>query len=249
MKQKALCVLALFALAFLFPAALLSQTSYGSINGTVRDASAAVIPSAQVTLTNVGTGVKATRETNASGVYVFVNVAPGNYTLNVQAKGFSTAEESAFPLRVNDVQTHDLTLTVGAVTETVEVTAEAALLQQSTSELGTVINEEAVKDLPLNGRNFSQLLTLTPGATPVSTAQGADGGTSFNAPLALPGSAFTLPSINGQWNRSNMYMLDGIVNHWFFGQSWAVLPIVDAVQEFKVQSHNDKSHMAACWAE
>jgi len=234
-------VFIVFALAYLSPPAAVSQTSYGSVNGTVRDPSTALIPSAQVTLTNTDTGLRTVRETNASGVYVFINVPPGNYKLSVQATGFSTAEEPPFPLRVNDVQTHDITLKVGAVTETVQVTAEGALLQQSTSELGTVINEEAVKDLPLNGRNFSQLLTLTPGATPVSTAQGSGGGTSFNAPVALPGSAFTLPSINGQWNRSNMYTLDGIINHWFFGQSWAVLPIVDAVQEFKVQSHNDKA--------
>ena len=183
MKRPTIGVCILFALlAYLVPPASISQSSYGSINGTVRDASAAVVPGAQVTLTNVETGVKTVRETNANGVFVFINVPPGNYSLGVQAKGFSTAEEPAFALRVNDTQTHDIQLTVGAVSETVEVTAEAALLQQSTSELGTVINEEAVKDLPLNGRNFSQLLTLTPGATPVSTAQGSGGGTGFQRP-------------------------------------------------------------------
>ena len=217
------------------------QTAYGSINGTVADASGAVIPGATVTLTNVGTSVENEVQTNASGYYVFVNVAPGAYTLSVSSEGFSTAVETDFPVNVNQTRTHNFELAVGAVTETVEVTAEAALLQQSTSELGTAITEEAVRDLPLNGRNFSQLLTLTPGATPVSTAQGNAGGTGFNAPVALPGSTFTLPSINGAWNRSNMNLLDGVINHWFFGQSWAVLPIVDAVQEFKVQSHNDKA--------
>jgi hypothetical protein len=234
-------VLVLFALAFLSPSALISQTSYGSINGTIRDATGAVVPGAQVTLTNPDTGVKATRETNASGNFVFVNISPGNYTLSVQASGFAKAEEPLFAVRVNDAQTHDVTLKLGNLAETIEVKAEAPMLQQSTSELGTVINEEAVKDLPLNGRNISQLLTLTPGATPISTAQGSTGGTGFNAPVALPGSSFIEPSINGQWNRSNMYTLDGIINHWFFGASWAVLPIIDAVQEFKVQSHNDKA--------
>jgi outer membrane receptor protein involved in Fe transport len=234
-------VLVLFALAYLFPSALISQTSYGSINGTIRDATGAVVPGAQVTLTNPDTGAKATRETNASGNFVFVNISPGNYTLSVQASGFAKAEEPLFAVRVNDAQTHDVTLKLGNLAETIEVKEEAPMLQQSTSELGTVINEEAVKDLPLNGRNISQLLTLTPGATPISTAQGSSGGTGFNAPVALPGSSFIEPSINGQWNRSNMYTLDGIINHWFFGASWAVLPIIDAVQEFKVQSHNDKA--------
>lgn len=240
--RQSIFSLSIFAvLICVCPPALVGQTSYGAVNGTVYDAAQAVVPDAQVTLTNVDTGVRFTRQTNANGFYVFVTVPPGNYTLSVRTEGFATAELPVFALGVNDTKTHNVTLRVGAVTETVEVTAEAGLLQQSTSELGTVINETAVRDLPLNGRNFSQLLTLTPGATPISTAQGSGGGTSFNAPVALPGSAFTLPSIHGQWNRSNMYLLDGIVNHWFFGASWAVLPIVDAIQEFKVQAHNDKS--------
>lgn len=233
-----LCTLLTLVLA---PPALISQTSYGSINGTVRDASGGAIPGAQVTLVNADTAVTVTRETNASGIYVFATVVPGNYTLSVEAKGFSKAQQPVFSVGVNDTQTHDVSMKVGNLAETIEVTAAAPMLQQSTSELGTVVNEQAVKDLPLNGRNISQLLTLTPGATPISTAQGSTGGTGFNAPVALPGSAFVEPSINGQWNRSNMYTLDGIINHWFFGASWAVLPIVDAVQEFKVQSHNDKA--------
>lgn len=240
MKRIATWLFVLILVGCLSPTAVIGQSS-GSINGTIRDASAGTVPGAQVTLTNTDTSVVATRETNANGVYVFVNVAPGNYKLEVEAKGFSKAQEPAFSVGVNDTQTHDVSLKVGNIAETVEVTAAAPMLQQSTSELGTVVNEQAVKDLPLNGRNISQLLTLTPGATPISTAQGSSGGTGFNAPVALPGSSFTEPSINGQWNRSNMYTLDGVINHWFFGASWAVLPIIDAVQEFKVQSHNDKA--------
>lgn len=233
--------LALSALLCLTSGVAAAQTAYGSINGTVADASESVIPGAAVTLTSVDTQAQTEAETNANGYYVFINVVPGTYSMTVAAEGFSRAVESEFVLNVNQTRTHDFALTVGAVTETIEVVAEAALLQQSTSELGTAITEEAVQDLPLNGRNYSQLLTLTPGATPVSTAQGNAGGTSFNAPVALPGSSFALPSINGAWNRSNMNLLDGVINHWFYGQSWAVLPIVDAVQEFKVQSHNDKA--------
>ena len=233
--------LALLAAVCLAGGTAYGQTAYGSINGTVTDSTQSVIPAAAVTLTNAGTQAQSEVQTNANGYFIFVNVVPGSYSLTVEADGFNRAVEQQFELNVNQTRTHDFSLTVGAVTETIEVVAEAALLQQSTSELGTAITEEAVKDLPLNGRNYSQLLTLTPGATPVSTAQGNGGGTSFNAPVALPGSSFALPSINGAWNRSNMNLLDGVINHWFFGQSWAVLPIVDAVQEFKVQSHNDKA--------
>ena len=234
-------ILALLGALVLHASSAFGQTAYGSVNGTVTDASESVIPAAVVTLTNVETQVQTDSQTNANGYFLFINVVPGTYSLSVAADGFNRAVEQQFSLNVNQTRTHDFALSVGAVTETIEVVAEAALLQQSTSELGTAITEEAVKDLPLNGRNYSQLLTLTPGATPVSTAQGNGGGTSFNAPVALPGSTFSLPSINGAWNRSNMNLLDGVINHWFFGQSWAVLPIVDAVQEFKVQSHNDKA--------
>jgi hypothetical protein len=218
-----------------------SQTSSATINGTIRDPSDGTVSGARVTLTNADTGGAITRRSGSGGLYVIVNIPPGNYTLSVMEPGFATAKEARFGLQVNDTQTHDIKLAIGDVTQTVYVRADVPLLQQSSSELGTVIDEEAVRSLPLNGRNFSQLLSVTPGATPISTAQGSAGGTSFNAPVALPGSAFTLPAINGQWNRSNMYLLDGVVNHWFFGASWAVLPILESVQEFKVQSHNDKA--------
>jgi len=217
------------------------QTTSGAVNGIVRDESGAVVPNAKVFLKNEATEVEVVVETNSSGYYNFVNIQPGNYGLNVTASGFKKAVQPRFTVGVNQTVTHDFSLSIGEVTQTVEVTAEAALLQQSTSELGTVITEQAVKELPLNGRNFTQLLMLTPGATPVNTAQGNGGGTGFNAPLALPGSTFIIPSINGQWNRSNLFLLDGIVNEFFFGSSYAILPIIDAVQEFKVQSHNDKA--------
>jgi len=211
------------------------------VNGAVHDASGAVVPNAKVDLKNESTGTEVSGSSNNNGYFTFVSVQPGSYTLSASAPGFKTAIQSQFSVGVNETVTLNMSLTVGDVGQTVQVTAEAALLQQSTSELGTVITEEAVKELPLNGRNFTQLLTLTPGATPVNTAQGSGGGTGFNAPLALPGSTFVIPSINGQWNRSNMFLLDGIVNEFFFGSSYAILPIVDAVQEFKVQSHNDKA--------
>ncbi len=223
------------------PCLMYGQTSAGAVNGTVHDATGAVVPNARVDLKNESTSTEIAGTTNSNGYFTFVNVQPGSYTLSASAPGFKKAFQSQVAVGVNETVTLNMSLTVGDVGQTVEVTAEAALLQQSTSELGTVISEEAVKELPLNGRNFTQLLTLTPGATPVNTAQGNGGGTGFNAPLALPGSTFTIPSINGQWNRSNMFLLDGIVNEFFFGSSYAILPIVDAVQEFKVQSHNDKA--------
>src|SRR5207248_8303686 len=104
-----------------------------------------------------------------------------------------------------------------------------------------VITEEAVHDLPLNGRNFTQLLTLTPGATPVSTAQGSSVGFQDAGITGIPGSSFAKPALHGQENRSTLYYLDGIFNTDLRGPVYGVLPIVDVVREFKVQSHNEKT--------
>src|SRR5882724_8124415 len=244
MPRFSACIrLAVFGLVLnaFVPDLLRGQTTAGAVNGTVRDSSGGVVPDAKVELKNESTGAEVASTTNSNGYFTFVNVQPGGYTLSASAAGFKKAVQALFSVGVNETVTHNFALSVGEVGQTVEVTSEAALLQQSTSELGTVISEEAVKELPLNGRNFTQLLTLTPGATPVNTAQGNGGGTGFNAPLALPGSTFVIPSVNGQWNRTNLFLLDGIVNEFFFGSSYAILPIIDAIQEFKVQSHDDKA--------
>ena len=235
------CLLAVVYVLSAIPPALDGQTTAGAVNGTVRDPTGAVVPEPR--------SISGTRPPAPRSAPPRTTAATSLSSTSSQAatrsarrrQGFKKAIQTLFSVGVNETVTLNVSLTVGDIGQTVEVTAEAALLQQSTSELGTVIAEEAVKELPLNGRNFTQLLTLTPGATPVNTAQGNGGGTGFNAPLALPGSTFVIPSINGQWNRSNMFLLDGIVNEFFFGSSYAILPIIDAVQEFKVQSHNDKA--------
>ena len=117
----------------------------------------------------------------------------------------------------------------------VTVSAAAAQLESSTAELGTVIDQKEVSNLPLNGRNFTQLLTLTPGASRVNTAQNSGGA------QAVDTGTVVFPALNGQWNRSNLYLLDGVNNQQFDYSEYAVPPIVDAIEEFKVQSHDDLS--------
>ena len=115
-------------------------------------------------LRNVDTTVERTTVSNDSGVYVFVNVPPGLYTLDVRQEGFSRSTLEPFRLAVDQTATFDFELAVGVVAETVSVAASATEVQSSTSELGSIVSAKQVIDLPLNGRNFTQLLAMTPGA-------------------------------------------------------------------------------------
>ena len=232
-KTAGLLLPTFVCLLLLLPDTVLGQVSTASINGTVRDSTGAVIPEAELTLQNVETGISRRAVSNSVGNYAFLNLTPAIYTLQAGKEGFRTGTVEPFTLGVNQTATFDLALEVGAVTETVTVEAIGAQIQSSTSELGTVVGQQQVIDLPLNGRNFTQLLTLTPGASPVSTAQNSGG---FGASAT---GSFIYPSINGQTNRSNFFLMDGVNNYGATVSTYAVPPIVDAIQEFKVQSHND----------
>jgi Carboxypeptidase regulatory-like domain len=214
-----------------------AQVSTASINGTLRDVSGNVIPTADVILTNVKTNVERRTSTNAVGVYIFPNITPGEYNLQAGKTGFKTSKQGGINLSVNQAATIDITLEVGQVTEEVTVESGGVELQASTAELGAVVAKQQVVDLPLNGRNFTQLLSMTPGVAPVSVSQNAGG---FGA-SATAGAAIQFPSINGQNNRSNFFLLDGINNQGSFTSTYAVPPIIDTIQEFKVQSHNDQA--------
>src|SRR2546429_1324846 len=216
------------------------QTASGEVNGTVTDKSGGFVGSAAVKLTNQATGIDDRATTNSYGYFVFINVKPGMYVLGVEARGFKTTRISSFEVGVNQTVTQAVSLDVGAVNEQVVVSAETAMLEASTSELGTVIPEKAVNDLPLNGRNFTQLLTLTPGVTPVSTAQNKSIGC-CEGNVGIPGSGFSDASFHGQQNRSKLYFFDGIINTNIRGPTYIVIPNIDLVQEFKVVGHDAKA--------
>ena len=135
--------------------AVTAQTATGEANGTVTDRSGGVVPGATVTLTNQGTKISRTAVTNASGNFVFVNVQPGTYVLKVELTGFKTVDVPPFDIGVNQARTHAIALEVGAMAENVTVVGESPMLQVTSTELGTVIPEKVVHDLPLNGRNFT----------------------------------------------------------------------------------------------
>jgi hypothetical protein len=162
-------------------------------------------------------------------------VPTGDYALRVAKQGFDTVSRTGITLGVNETLTFSLSMAVGGTQETVTVQASSASLEPSSSELGTVINARATEDLPLNGREFTQLLTLTPGASRLNTSQNTSG----REPTA-PGPV-VLPAMHGQDNRSNYFMLDGINDNEDLFSSFAVSPTVDDIAEFKVQSHNDSA--------
>jgi outer membrane receptor protein involved in Fe transport len=207
-----------------------------SLNGTVRDTTGAVIAGADVLLHNNDTSLNRSATTNDAGYYYIADVQPGSYELKVSRQGFRTAVQTGITLVVNQTATFNLTLSPGSTTESIEVQASALALETSTSELGVAVVRQQVNDLPLNGRNFTQILNLTPGVSTVNVSQNSQGsGGIWSNPIGT----FSYPSVNGQTNRSNLFLLDGINNQGSFGSTYAVAPIVDDIQEFKVQSHND----------
>src|SRR5499427_10370876 len=207
LKYPVLLVLLMFVWAMIASA----QTATGEINGTVTDPNGAAVPGAAVKLINQATQTESETTTNQSGYFTFVNLKPAQYVLTVEIKGFKKSLTNAFSLGVSETVTKDVSLAVGEMSEVVEVAAGSELVQSSSSELGTVINERTVEDLPLNGRNFTQLLTLTPGVTPVSTSQNSSiGGVEGNVGIPNPG--FADPSLHGKQNRSKLYHINGIIN-------------------------------------
>ena len=218
------------AVLFLTSICAYAQFDTAEVLGAVKDNSGAVIARASVTLTNQDTGFHASATTDDGGNFNFTNVKIGKYTLSAEAAGFSKAIASGITVNVNARQRVDLTLQVGAITESVQVSGAAAALQTDSSERGQVINRAQVVELPLNGRSYSDLALLAPG---VRKAPSASSGTpregSFN--------------VNGLRSVFNNYLLDGIDNNAYgtSNQGFAnqvAQPSPDAVAEFKVITNN-----------
>jgi hypothetical protein len=221
------------------PVALAQQAS-ATVNGVVSDPSGAAVPSAQIKLINVDTAVVRTTVTNTSGAYAFLNVVPGVYRIEATASGFAGVTQPSVTLEVDQTATFDFHLKLGEAQQSVTVEAAAAGVEMSTAELGTVVANRQVNDLPLNGRNFTQLLTITPGVANINRDQsgtGAGSGGGGFAGAAIGVAAF--PSINGARVRSNTFILDGINDLNTFLTTYNLAPIVDDIQEFKTQGHND----------
>lgn len=209
---------------------LAAQTPSGEVSGMVTDSSGAVLPGVKITLTNVATNAVREVETNESGLYVLPALLPGVYTLKAEREGFRSVERANIEVLVGSANRIPISLDVGQLTDVVEVTGGAPLLQTETAAVGTVIENRAIVELPLNGRNYLQLASLTPGAT-------TNGPSSSQGRQRMGGqrNSFAL-NVGGQRVHYNHYSLDGVENTDLNFNSYMILPSVDALQEFKVEA-------------
>ncbi len=218
----------LVLLTFLFASAPYAQVATGSIAGTVSDSTGQIIPGAQVTIREVNRNTTTTLVTDGSGVYTAPFLVPGTYEVQVELQGFKTWIRPGIILQVTDRVRVDVALEVGTIKEATTVVASAPVVRTDSSEAGTVIEEMAIKELPLNGRNFATLVYLAPGITPGQAGENLSGASTFN-----PRGASNFNALGSQAN-SNAWMIDGIDNNEFTFNTFIVMPSVEQVREFKV---------------
>jgi hypothetical protein len=202
----------------------------GTILGTVTDSSGAVVANAKVTIVNEGTGLTRVVTADSNGEYTAPALPTGHYTITSEMTGFKTVALSNIELGVDQRVRINIKHEVGAMTESVSVTAETPLLQTASSELGTTVSHQQIEALPLNGRNFVNLTRTVPGVLRGIPGANIDGAGS----LAWRASASF--SANGQRPRDNNYMLDGVDNNETWLQTVVIFPSVDALDEFKLQT-------------
>ncbi len=227
---KGILVLGLACLLFVTAVPVFSQTTTGRILGEIHDQTGAAVAGATVTVTDVQRGTKRTATTDESGAYVVPSLTPSVYTIRVEANGFKTVERPNVQVEVATDVNVDLSLSPGNVKETVVVTDEVPLVNTTSSTLGGTLSNKEINDLPLNGRNYENLLQLRPGV------------------VRYPGGGFSTTSANGLRAEDNAYLVDGLFNSEPFsgqsiingagiaGDSATILP-VDSIQEFNLQQN------------
>src|SRR5436309_1768040 len=223
------CLWSLLCILVLSVSPALAQAD-GSISGVIRDASGAVIPGAMVTVTNPATNQVRSAISNEAGVYNFPVLQPGKYNIKVELPGFRTITQNDVELHVQQSARIDFTLQVGEVSQTVEVSGTAALIATENATVGTVIENKRILEMPLNGRNFLQLTTLSPNVSYGFTTAGQEdqrqGGSRAAQNIAVA----------GQRSAFNHFTLDGVENTDVNFNTYVILPSIDALQEFKVQT-------------
>jgi hypothetical protein len=207
----------------------LSAAVTGSISGTVKDDSDAVMPNIIVTATNLATGVKSTTRTNAAGAYSFLALPAGRYQVDVRQAGFKDFRQTNITLNANSALRLDVVLQLGTLSESVEVSATAVHVETMSTQMGDVIDATKITTEPLNGRSYIDLLGLQPGVVPVNS-RNQGGRVSGN----LPGGNL---SVSGQRENANGFMVNGGLVEEQVNNGTAVIPNLDSIAEFRVLTH------------
>lgn len=226
--RKAVCLLA----TVLTGLNVAAQQITGSIRGTVVDATGAVVQGGIVTVKQTDTGLTRTATTDRVGNYILLELPVGHYQLRVEAKSFQKYVQEGITLNVNETATVPVRLVVGSENQQVQVTADAQLIQETVTSLGKVVHEREILDLPLDGRNFSQLGTLQPGVVPLTPGL-KEAGSSLRE-----GQGY---AVNGQRPESNNFLIDGANNVNGVDAGFVLKPPVDAIAEFRILTHNSNA--------
>jgi hypothetical protein len=225
----------LFLAAASFVSVQLRGQITGGLTGLVTDSSGAPMPDVKVTLVNTELASQRELSTNGQGIYNFTTLPPGTYKLAFAKTGFTQEVRDSVRLEVNQVARVDVLMKPGAVTESVEVTGAAApLLQTSTSDIGTVIDQKSVSELPLNGRNFAQLSILGTGVVGVGYGPSGTIGSGSRPDDPRPGAEMMS---NGNREMSNNYLMDGVDDNFRRNALITLRPLVEDIQEFKMQTN------------
>lgn len=217
------------ALIVCFGSAAVAQQITGAIRGTIVDTSGATVQGASVKAFQTETGLTRNTVTDRAGEYLLVELPVGHYLVQATAKGFETYIQQGIVLDVNETATVPIRLAVGAETEKLEVQADAQLIQTTVTSLGKTVNERDILDLPLDGRNFSQLGLLQPGVVPLTPGLAEAGGS------LRDGQAY---AVNGQRPESNNFLIDGANNFNGVDGGFVLKPPLDSITEFKILTHN-----------
>jgi hypothetical protein len=234
LKRTLRAALAALAVVALLPAAARAQ-AVGAVTGVVTDDSGAVIPGVSVEATNAGTGLVRTAVTDADGRFDLPQLQPGRYNVKASLSGFRTVERQAVQVSVDDTTRVDFKMTVGGIEENVTVSGEAPLVETSHATMGITIDQQKVVELPLNGRNFTQLGTLIPGVLAPPSGLGGQTGDATPGGFGATTAGF---NVNGMRNQSNNFVMDGTTNNDTFNTGFVLRPPPDAIQEFKIQTHS-----------
>ena len=235
MRRYLLATLGLCLVAgWLMPGTAFAQAT-GTISGLVSDQSGAVMPGVTIEVTNTDTNQTRSAVTGSDGFYTVPLLQPGPYNVRATLPGFRATLREGVRVTVESTARVDLALSVGSLEESIRVTADAPLVETSSATLGIVIDEKKVAELPLNGRNFTQLGTLLPGVVAPPPALGGQAGDATPGGFGATTSGF---SVNGMRNQSNNFLLDGASNNDTFNTGFVLRPPPDAIQEFKILTHS-----------